>query len=126
MLMLQQTIELYGGEFCDDCYFPWAEPPRENFRDLFVRACARLADHLSATGLYEEALEVLDRGIEADRVCEDLWRRAMAVEASLGRRAAALARYRKLETTLDTELSVEPDPETQALAVQLQAESKVG
>lgn len=43
----------------------------------------------------------------------------MAVEAPLGRRNAALARYRKLETTLDKELGVEPDPETQALAQQL-------
>jgi hypothetical protein len=47
------------------------------------------------------ALSVLDRGIGADPVCDDLSRRAMVLEASLGRRAAALARYRKLEATLD-------------------------
>jgi DNA-binding SARP family transcriptional activator len=50
----------------------------------------------------------------------------MAIEARLGRRAAALARYRKLEATLDAELGVEPDPETQALAANLQADSKTG
>ena len=60
-----------------------------------------------------------DRGIEVDPVCEDLYRRAMAIEASLDRRAAALARYRQLEATLDEHLGVEPDPETKNLAHQL-------
>lgn len=51
----------------------------------------------------------------------------MAIEGSLGRRAAALARYRKLEAKLDAELGVEPDPETQVLASQLkEADAKAG
>lgn len=57
-------------------------------------------------------------------MCEDLVRRAMAVEAALGRRAAALARYRKLEATLDEQLSVEPDPETQTLVQRLVGPAK--
>jgi two-component SAPR family response regulator len=121
---LREAIRLYQGEFCSEHYYPWAEGVRERIRALFVRASARLAGVLSDAGEYEDALSVLDRGIAADPVCEDLSRRAMAVEASLGRRAAALARYRKLEATLDAELRVEPDPETQALARQLQTASK--
>jgi DNA-binding SARP family transcriptional activator len=116
---LRDATRLYKGEFCSEHYYPWAEGVRERLRALFVRACARLADALSDAGEDEEALLVLDRGIDADPVCEDLSRRAMVLEASLGRRAAALVRYRKLEATLDAELSVEPDPETQALARQL-------
>lgn len=116
---LRDVVALYRGEFCADFYYPWAEPVRERFRALFVRACARLADLLLGRSAHEEALALLDRGIEADPVCEDLSRRAMAIEASLGRRAAALARYRKLEIILDQELGVEPDPETQAIARQL-------
>jgi DNA-binding SARP family transcriptional activator len=123
---LQEAVALYHGEFCHDYYYPWAEGVRERFRALAVRACARLADLLSDRREYDEAIAVLDRGIEADPVCEDLSRRAMAIEASLGRRAAALTRYRKLEATLDAELGVEPDPETQALASQLQADSEAG
>lgn len=124
---LRAAIRLYQGEFCSERYYPWAEGVRERIRALFIRASARLADVLSDAGEYEEALSVLDRGIEADSVCEDLSRRAMALEASLGRRAAALARYRKLEATLEAELSVEPDPETQALARQLaRKDSKAG
>jgi DNA-binding SARP family transcriptional activator/LysM repeat protein len=124
---LRDATRLYKGEFCSEHYYPWAEGVRERLRALFVRACARLADVLADAGEDEEALLVLDRGIEADPVCEDLSRRAMVLETSLGRRAAALVRYRKLEATLDAELSVEPDPETQALARQLmQGDSKAG
>lgn len=116
---LRDAVELYRGEFCDDQYYSWAEPIRERFRSLFVEASARLADLLSGAGENEEALSVLDRAIKADPVCEDLTRRAMAIEVSVGRRAAALSRYRKLEAVLDEELGVEPDPETQALVRRL-------
>jgi len=113
------AVALYRGEFCDDAYYPWLEGIRERFRSLFVEACARLAFLLLAAEAHDEALSVLDRAIKIDPVCEDLVRRAMAVEAALGRRAAALARYRKLEAVLDEQLSVEPDPETQVLVQRL-------
>ncbi len=80
-----------------------------------MEACGRLAFLLSTAGEHDQALSVLDRAIQADPVCEDLVRRAIAVEAALGRRAAALARYRRLETTLDAELDIEPDSETREL-----------
>jgi two-component SAPR family response regulator len=121
---LREAIRLYQGEFCSEHYYPWAEGVRERIRALFVRACARLADVLSDAREYEEALSVLDRGIEADPVCEDLSRGAMVLEASLGRRAAALSRYRKLELILSQELDVEPDPETQTLARQMASDTR--
>jgi LuxR family maltose regulon positive regulatory protein len=117
---LRDAVALYGGEFCDDAYYPWLEGMRERYRSLFIEACGRLADLLSAAGEHDEALSVLDRAIATDPVCEDLVRRAMATEAALGRRAAALSRYRRLEAILDEQLGVEPDPETQELLHRLQ------
>jgi DNA-binding SARP family transcriptional activator len=119
------ALALYRGDFCDDAYYPWAEGVRERYRNLFVEASARLAYLLSDAEKHDEALTVLDRAIKIDPMCEDLVRKAMAVEASLGRRAAALARYRKLEATLDEQLSVEPDPETQQLVEQLTRSHKM-
>jgi DNA-binding SARP family transcriptional activator len=115
----RDAVALYRGEFCDDAYYPWLDGIRERFRNLFVEACGRLAYLLSDAGEHDQALSVLDRAIRADPVCEDLVRRAIALEATLGRRAAALARYRRLEATLDAELDVEPDPETQVLVERL-------
>lgn len=115
----RDALALYRGEFCDDAYYPWLEGIRERFRNLFVEASARFAYLLSDAGEHDEALVVLGRAISADPVCEDLVRRAMAVEAILGRRAAALARYRRFEAALDEQLGVEPDPETQAMVQHL-------
>jgi DNA-binding SARP family transcriptional activator len=116
---LRRAVALYRGEFCDDQYYSWTEPTRERYRSLLVEGCARLADLLSGAGEHDEALSVLDRATAADPVCEDLVRRAMMIEASLGRRAAALSRYRKLAAVLDEELGVDPDPETQGVIRQL-------
>ncbi len=115
----QDALALYRGEFCDDTYYPWLEEARERFRNLFVEASARLAYLLTTVERHDEALSVLDRAIRIDPVSEDLIRRAMAIEAELGRRAAALTRYRKFEATLDEQLGVEPDPDTQLLAERL-------
>jgi DNA-binding SARP family transcriptional activator len=121
---LRAAVALYRGEFCDDVYYSWLEPVRERYRGLFIEACARLAYLLSTVGEHDEALSVLDRAIQVDPVCEDLVRRAIAVEATLGRRSSALARYRRLEARLDAELDVEPDPETQVLVERLLAQGE--
>lgn len=124
MAGFRDALALYRGEFCDDAYFPWLEGARERFRNLFVETSGRFAYLLADAGRHDEALSVLDRAIRADPVCEDLVRKAIVVEAGLGRRAAALTRYRKLETTLDEQLGVEPDPETQDVVHQLLARAK--
>ena len=113
---IREALGLYGGEFCDDSYYPWVEEVRERYRNLFVEASARLAYLLAIADRHEEALSVLDRAIRVDPLCEDLIRKAMSIEAALGRRAAALTRYRKFEVILDEQLGVEPDPETQEQA----------
>jgi two-component SAPR family response regulator len=111
----RQALALYRGEFCDDSYYPWLEDVRERFRNLFVESSARLAYLLATAERHDEALSVLDRAIRVDPLCEDLIRSAMAIEGAMGRRAAALARYRRLETVLDEQLGVEPDSETQSM-----------
>jgi two-component SAPR family response regulator/LysM repeat protein len=115
----RDALALYQGDFCDDSYYSWLESVRERLRNLFVEASARLAYMLSDAEQYDEALAILGRAIKVDPICEDLVRRAMAVEATLGRRAAALARYQRFEAALDEQLGVEPDPETQALVQHL-------
>ena len=122
----REAMTLYGGEFCDDSYYPWLEDVRERFRNLFVEAAARLAYLLSTAERHDEALSILDKATKIDPVCEDLVRRAMAIEAALGRRAAAVTRYRRFEALMDEQLGVEPDPETQALVRQLGEARRTG
>lgn len=117
---LRKAVELYKGNFCHDAYYSWAEPVRERYRSLAVRACARLAELLSQQSDLDGALEALERGIAADAHCEDLWRRAMKLEVSMGRSAAAKDRYNRLEALLAETLEVEPDQATQKLLRQIE------
>lgn len=116
---LNTAISLYRGEFCDDCYFPWAEPVRERFRNAFLRACAEFAELLADSGDLRQAIDVLDLALAQDPLCEDLARLSIRIEASAGRALAAERRYDALAETLRKELKVEPDPETQALMRQI-------
>ena len=121
---LQRALSLYAGEFCDDCYFPWAEPLRERYRRIYLRSCAKLAEILEAAGETDEAIEVLERGIQVDRFCEDLYRRLIRLEASEGRTNAAIRLFQQLSKLLDQELDLEPEPTTLELMTQIRSVSR--
>lgn len=123
---LRRALSLYGGEFCDDCYFSWAEQLRERYRRLYLRSCAKLAEILEAEGETDEAIEVLERGIQVDRFCEDLYRRLIRLEASQGRTNAATRLFQQLSKLLDQELDLEPEPTTLELMNQIRSASRAG
>jgi DNA-binding SARP family transcriptional activator len=116
---LRLALDLYRGEFCDDAYFSWLEPIRERYRRLFLKATVRLAELLAVSGDSEGAIEALERGIEVDPYCEDLYRRAIELEASEGRVNAAEQHYQKLAKVLAEELGVEPEPKTMELMAEM-------
>ncbi len=115
VVVLRRALGFYRGDFCDDSYFSWAEPVRERYRLMLLRASARLAVLLDKRGDAEEAIHVLDRAILVDPVCEDLYRKAIELEVSIGRTNAARLRYQRLVSVLAEELGEEPDPVTQQL-----------
>lgn len=121
---LTVALDLYRGPFCDDCYYSWLGPLRDRYRNLFIKSSARLANLLVEYGEADDAIGVLDRGIEIDPVNEDLYRRAMALEGRIGRTKAVLKRYNKLEAILQDELDVDPDEETAGLVRQIMRESE--
>ncbi|MGQ0680404.1 MAG: BTAD domain-containing putative transcriptional regulator [Actinomycetota bacterium] len=123
---LRRALSLYGGEFCDDCYFSWAEQLRERYRRLYLRSCTKLAEILEAEGEIDEAIEVLERGIQVDRFCEDLYRRLIRLEASQGRTNAATRLFQQLSKLLDQELDLEPEPTTLDLMNQIRSASHAG
>lgn len=112
---LRRVLDLYRGDFCDDTYYAWSESIRERYRRLFLDATVKLTELLEVQGEAESAVQALDRGIEVDPLCEELYRRAIKIEASLGRTNAARIRYQKLTTVLADELGEDPDPQTQEL-----------
>ncbi len=119
--LLSSAIALYRGDFCSDCYYSWAEPVREKYRRMFLRASARLAKILAEAGELEVSLSALERAIEIDPLNEELYRRAMSVETALGRVEEAQARFRKLEGVLAEEIGCDPSASTQQLMRQIES-----
>lgn len=111
---LERAVAAYGGDFCPGLDAIWVEAVRE---DLHRRA---LDAHVRLAGCYtddqpERALAVLERAVELDPICEDLYRRLLTLLVSLGRTETARRTWRLLQGRL-AELDLDPEPATETLA----------
>lgn len=104
---------------------PWAEPVRVDYRHRALRAALRAAE-LALSGAAEDipdgpdtAVRLSRRALTLDQLCEAGWRLLMRAHAAAGRRDAALRAYRSCRRLLADDLGVDPDPETQAVLVDL-------
>lgn len=105
----------YGGELLADTPYRWAEPLRATARRQAADALTTLADALTDPAA---ALAALERAVQIDPHAEELYRRIMRLHAAAGRTDAVRRTLRLLEARL-TDLDVDPDPETTALAAGL-------
>lgn len=71
-----------------------------------------------AEGQPERAIAVLERTIEVDPICEEAYRRLIALQASLDRRDAAQRTWRLLQGRL-AELDLDPEETTEHLVHEL-------
>src|SRR4030067_485678 len=67
-------------------------------------------------GRWEEAVSCYRKGLEADELAEELYRRLMVCHIRQGREAEALSVYRGCRKTLSSVLGVNPSAETRKLA----------
>ena len=115
------VLALYQGAFLDDNEAPWALAAREKLRAKFVRFATQQSQLCVAQGQHQDALALLDQGIDAEPLAEALYRSRMRCQAALGQRAEALSTYRRCRQMLATVLGIEPAAPTRALYVALMA-----
>ena len=119
---LQMAADLYRGDFLADFYIT-SEPFQEWLVAARDRALAAICDVLErliglqdAAGDYEAAIQSGRRLVTLEPLSEAGQRALMRAYARGGRRGEALRQYKSCANTLQRELSVTPDEETQALA----------
>ncbi len=119
---LRQAIALYRGDFLAQFYLSdsapfeeWALLLRERLRQRMLSALERLAGYLEWRGAYEQAVEIARRQVELEPLSDESQRELMRFLALSEQKAAALLQYETLRRTLETELDLEPEPETTAL-----------
>jgi DNA-binding SARP family transcriptional activator/ATP/maltotriose-dependent transcriptional regulator MalT len=109
------ALARYGGELLpDDRYEPWSAEPRERLARRQLALLDLLADRAEAEGEVDEALRLLERAIEADRLDESRYLRAAALLLTQGRRGRALEVLRTAAAALH-ELGLEPSDAHRAL-----------
>ena len=117
--LFEKALSLYRGPFLLSEEMPCAASPREKLRSGFLRAVAHLGQSYEDSERWEEAVSCYGKGIEADDLAEELYRRLMVCHIRQGREAEALSVYRRCRKTLSSVLGVEPSAETRAIAASL-------
>src|SRR6185436_545329 len=112
----EQLLKLYRGTFLkEDEGEPWSVTTRERLRSRFIHALALATANLEREGRHELAIECYLRGIDCDPVIESFYQGLMRCYAHTGRRAEAVAAYRRLKHILSVALSLKPSPSTEQL-----------
>ena len=110
------AMSLYQGSFlAEDLDAPWAAPMRERLRAKFMELISDQGRHLEATGRYEDAVTVYQRGLDADNLLEEFHQGLMRCYAKLNRNAEALGVYMRLKQLLSLALGVQPSSSTEGL-----------
>src|SRR5215211_4701565 len=118
---LRAAVELYRGDFLEDCYDDWALYERERLREQYLSALMRLLAADQQRQAYDLALQSALRLVQADPLREEAHRALMRLYYLLGRTDDALRAFAQCRALLETELAIEPEAETLSLYEELQA-----
>jgi len=114
--LFDKSLSLYRGSFLPFEEASWAASLREKLRTRFLESVTRLGRSLEDAGRWMEAIACYGRGLEADELAEELYRRLMVCHLRQGQEAEALSVYRRCRKTLSSVLGVNPSEKTRAIA----------
>jgi ATP/maltotriose-dependent transcriptional regulator MalT/DNA-binding SARP family transcriptional activator len=119
---VERALELYRGPFLpDEIEQPSYIAHREQIRSRLLRFLARIASGWEEAGAPKVAIDCYLRFIEADELCEALYRQMMRGCQRGGAAAESVAAYERLRTLLAARMKSMPSPETQALYARIKS-----
>jgi len=114
--LIDRALHMYQGPFmATERDMPLYLPMAERLRSKFLRHIGTLGRLYEGAGEFERAIARFKQGIEVDVLAEDFYQGLMQCYRNLGRRAEAIAVYRRLEKNLSVMLGVAPSEESRAL-----------
>jgi DNA-binding SARP family transcriptional activator/tetratricopeptide (TPR) repeat protein len=122
-------LELWQGTLLDGVSFgeagldEWVEARREHLRDHFFEAARRLLDLEPRPHHAEAQWRLADKILDIDRTEETAYRCMMRTCMSRGERGLGLRIFARCARILETEIGVQPDARTTALAASLREPS---
>ena len=115
-----------GTAIGDEPYADWAEPARDQVRELLRRVRLAAAEASLATGNTRRAAGYAEAAVAADPLDEAAHRWYMSAAAAAGEQAKALAAYEALRQRLGRELGADPAPQTRELHLAILREQDGG
>jgi LuxR family maltose regulon positive regulatory protein len=112
--LTEKAIKMYTGPFLSGDHEPWMVSSRERLRNKFLRNVRRLGLYWEQSGKLDKAVECYQKGLEVDDLAEEFYQRLMKCYQQMGKRAEALAVYKRCYQILSSVLGIEPSPETEA------------
>ncbi len=109
---LRDAVALYEGDLLRGCDDEWIEGARDDLRQRYLEALARLTALLEARREYAEAIVHAERLLRLDPFDEETYRLLMRLHDARGNRTRALRVYHDCAATLERELGVEPSAAT--------------
>ncbi len=120
-----KALQLYTADLLGSVDAAWLMGRRMQLREQYERLLAQQIAVYRAENNAIAALPLAQRWVQVNPLDEDAHVALMRLYHRLGKQRAALQQYNDLVALLATELAVEPLPETQAVAAELQAQSAV-
>jgi LuxR family transcriptional regulator, maltose regulon positive regulatory protein len=111
----EAALAMYHGPFLGEDAAPWALPMREKLRAKFLRALTQISRWHMEAGRHEEAVCLLDRGLVAEPLAEQLYGDLMRCHMALSQRAEVLLVYQRCCNLFNSWLGIDPSPNIQAL-----------
>jgi DNA-binding SARP family transcriptional activator len=116
----EKLFHLYTGPFLrEENDAAWALSRREKVHGRLVALMGELGRCWERSQDWERAVAYYQRGIDLDPLVEPFYQRVMLGYQSMGRRAEALATYRRCRETLHAQLQISPSPATEAIHQQI-------
>lgn len=112
---LEQSLDLYQGDFLADIDADWPMARRERLRQAHQTAMLTFAHGLAEVGETSRAITIYRQIIAHDPYLEMAHRALMTALARQGEPGQAVRHYQGLVELLRTDLDTPPSPETQAL-----------
>ena len=127
--LLQSAAACHRGDFLTGFslgdapdFDDWAATQGEVWRRRLGLILDRLSEIQFASGDFASAAETASHWIALDALNEVAYRRKMRAHFAAGERGQALETYDVCRAVLAVELSVEPEPDTEALAARIRSE----
>ena len=115
-----------GTAIGDEPYADWADPARDQVRELLRRVRLAAAEASLATGDPRRAAGYAEAAVAADPLDEAAHRWYMSAATAAGEQAKALAAYEALRQRLGRELGADPAPQTRELHLAILREQDGG